>query len=572
MKQITPIAFICAVIGLMAWCVQDWSAPHKPLLMMLGLLTLFFVARYTVQIFQGETDTKALLPGVPEIITAVATLGIAAMWFVVPVRKIAVPFASIQSRLNVEKALGDPAKGVQVKACVQLFKINVGKSANRLITHLENHPSVAEQCLHEVKVKKIADTGFIARKLVASWNLKLMTQILNSRPPIESFVVPFYNLANDHTEIPAKAHVLACATSSVNPKARVACADFMGKKGNLALAMGKVEEFPAFMTKDIYPMLSALTFKEKMLDAENKEVARKLTVASPATKRWVGELGCYLATSGGPEAVDGVRGLVSFVEGGPCRPKDNEARLLFSKADTWTYACEVAETFPKEAPIEKALCEGINRSLVAVAVEEAKRRVMANARSWYLLAIAMASKENMSMYNGQMTFQARMKMWQKIANGGLFFSDMTPEEISAAYGFNGGADRPIMGMLNAIPGASDFLKDNPEIQKELKKNLDFDLNSQSDRDALLYKAFAIINDGGKGKDITNHVFSIKKFKEIRSKKNTDGRAKATDAYRNARGDLSSKSSGVKSRSVKSRSVRSRTRSRGSRRGGITITN
>lgn len=317
-------------------------------------------------------------------------------------------------------------------------------------------------------------------------------------------------------------------------------------------------------------MLSALTFKQNQLDPQNKAISEQLTVKSPATKRWVGELGCYLTKQNGPSSVDGVRGLVSFVEGDACRPESDEARLLFSKIETWDYACEVMETFPKETPIEKGMCEGMRRSLVAVAVEEAKRRVMVNARSWYLLAIAVATADNVGMYQGQKSFQARLKMWESIANNGLGYSDMSKSELMDAYGFSGGRDAPVMGALNSIPGVADFIKGQRGLNKELNRSMNFNLNSERDRDRALLTAFSVFKDSGKGKDVSKYVLSSDKYHALKAGKNKKGRMKAYETYNNA---IGVKSNGVKSVGVKSTRTRSRSRSRSrSSRSRINISN
>lgn len=518
MNQVTPVAFICLVIGLMAWSIQDWVGPERPPFVMLGFVVAIFAVRYTYQIFSGkEVTLKDSIPHPVELSAAVIALALSGLWLMPSARSAAVGIAAMSSQINVEKALQDESPQVQVRACEQLFEMEIGQSVNRLISHLEYNPLVAKACFKSLndQGKKTTSTSFVAAKLVEVWDNQLMTNPLPERPAkLAAYVDAFYDVSTMHTSLPGRVHVLACATASVNLATRQACATFLHSKGSIATSMGRVEDFPVELAKDVYPTLAALTFQYKQLDQDNQGVADQLGTQGAPTQRWVGELGCFLI-QGREEAVDGVRGLVSFVEGGPCRPKDEQARILFSAADTWDAVCEVAETFPRETPVAEGLCEGMNRSLVAVAVEEAKRRMIATARSYHLMAISVASPETNSMYNNKATFAARLAAWDAIARGDLSFSNMSADQIRLAFGLTNTRDAPVMQAMSMFPGIEQVFARDSELEGLISKNMDFDMNTDRGRNAAMAKSLSILGSLANGKLPISEVVGVEKAKEMR---------------------------------------------------------
>lgn len=543
MNQVTPIAFICIVIGLMAWSIQDWVGPERPVFIMLGIAVAIFAVRYTYQIFTGEEVTlKDSIPQPVEIAAAVIAIALSALWLVPSARSTAVSFAALTSQINVEKALGDESPDVQIRACEQLFEMEIGKSVNRLINHLGHHPPVARGCFKSLndRGKKTTSTAFIATKLAKSWNNKLMTDPLPHRTDmLAQYVEAFYDISTTHTPMPGRVHVLACATASINLNTRKACASFLSSKGNLATSMGRVEDFPVELSKAVYPTLAALTFQYKQLDEDNQGVANQLATQSAPTQRWVAELGCFLI-KGQDEAVDGVRGLVSFVEGGPCRPDDDKARMLFSSVETWGYVCEVSETFPRETPIQKSLCEGMNRSLVAMAVEEAKRWMIATVRSYHLMAISVASPETNSMYNNKATFAARLKAWDAISRGDSNFSSMSANELRLAFGMTASSDKPMMEALGMIPGLDKVFAQSSGLKSALDKNLNFDMNTDHGRNAAMAKAMSVLASISQGKAPIEQAVGFEKAREMRS--NKKGMASAAENMREPLSHLKSSGS------------------------------
>lgn len=517
MRQVTPVGFICVVIGLMAWSIQDWSAPFKPPLLMLGMLIAFFAARYTWETFKSEREmgVKDLLPTPIEIGAVVLVLAMASSWMAPGVRAAAVKFASIQSRFNVEKALEDPSHKVKVAACVQLFEMGVTQSSNRVLTSMDEHPELADPCFKQAKAKGVTSTNILSEKLSQRWHHMIMTQALNQTPPVCDYIEPYELITNEHTTMPGKANLLACATSSISNKTRSCCAKHLEKRGNLAVYMGRARDFPMAIGGQIYPMLAALTFKHALLDEENKQIASSLTTQSEPTKRWVAELGCFLL-SGEAESVDGIRGLVSFVEAGPCRPKDQEARLLFSKSETWGLTCDVMEQHSKEKPVEKGLCAGMERALVGLAVEEAKSRLKASARTWYLQAIAAASPETMGRYNGKNSWQARMKMWNALADGKLGFGELNRSDLWQAYGMNSKTDMALAGLLDNLPQVKEFLESDPELRRELEKFTNVDMNNDKQTERMLEHSFLLIGDVLQGKNLSNQRPTLKKYNDAKN--------------------------------------------------------
>lgn len=492
---------------------------------MLGMLIAFFAARYTWETFKSEREMgiKDLLPTPFEVGAALLVLLMASSWMAPGVRAAAVRFAAIQSRFNVEKALEDPSHKVKVAACVQIFEMGVTQSANRVLTSMDEHPAIADPCFRQAKAKGVTSTNILSEKLSQRWLHMMMTQALNQTPPVCDYIEPYELITNEHTKMPGKANLLSCATSSVNNKTRSCCATHLEKRGNLAVYMGRARDFPIEVGGQIYPMLAALTFKYALLDEENKQIATSLTTQSVPTKRWVAELGCYLL-SGQAESVDGIRGLVSFVEAGPCRPKEQEARLLFSKSETWNLTCDVMEQYSKEQPVEKGLCAGMERALVGLAVEEAKSRLKASARTWYLMAIAAASADRMGMYHGGMNWAARKKLWNAMADGKLEFGELNRADLWQAYGFNSRQDLFTAGLFSAIPGVDEFLSKDPDLRKELEDFNRFDAKDEDSSKQFMNRSFNFVGDILNGKDATVHAVPLSIYNKMRQ--NKEGYAKS----------------------------------------------
>lgn len=577
MRQVAPIGFLCALVGLMAWGIQDWYKPTTPVLIMLGMLIAFFAARYTWDTFKSEKEMtlKELLPTPVEVIAAVVALGLSALWIMAPVRAGAVKFASIQSRLNVEKALTDSSHTVKVAACLELFDIGVAKSATKLLEVMDKNPEMADHCFAEAKKKGLATADYMSDKLSQRWLHMIMTQNLNQTPPVCEYIKPYENITNEHTKLPGKANLLACATGSINGKTRECCAAHLNKRGNLAVYMGSAESFPRDVGGQVYPILAALTFKYGLLDDENKKLADALTTPSEPTKRWVAQLGCSLAR-GDSSSVDGIRGLISFVEGGPCRPKENEARLLFSKTETWDLACEVVDNEPEDKPIEASMCKGMERALVGLAVEEAKARLNASARTWYLMAIAAASDGRMGMYHGNMNWAARKKLWNALADGKLSFGELNRSDLWQAYGFNSRQDLFNAGLFQSLPMVDDFLRKDPKLKQELESFYRFDAKDEDSSKKYMNRTFSFVGDILNGKDATVHALPLNTYNKIRQ--NKEGYAKSKDLMANTMDAALGKSTGstTKLNSGSSRSSggsRSRGASRtGTPRGSISIEN
>ena len=534
MRQITPIGLICAVIGLMAWVIQDWSSPIKPLLLMLGLTVAVFAARYTWDVFKSERalTTRELLPQPLEVVAALVALGIAAGWMAPPMRASAVKFAALQSRLNVEKALSDEAHSVKVAACLQLFKDGVAKSANRLMASLDNNPAVAEHCFKEAKSKDKTSTQFIGERLSQRWWRLMMTQTLNQTPPVCEYVQPYELITNEHTSFAGKASLLACATSSINPQTRRCCAEHLNKRGNLAVYMGPTSAVPDELGAQLYPMLAALTFKFDLLDEQSSKIATSLTTQTQPTQRWVADLGCQLSRTG-KESVEGIKGLISFVEGGPCRPKDEQARLIFRSPETWDLACEVMQQHPMEHPTAKAMCAGMERALVGLAVEEAKRRMKVTVRTWYLVAIAAASEDTMGLYHGRMSWAARKKVWNAMADGKLSFGELNRADLWNAFGFNSKRDMFTAGLLNAIPGVEEFLSKDPQLRREMEEFNRFDANNEESSKRFMTRSFTFVGDVLNGNDPTAVAMPMSVMSRMKNHK--EGYAKSKDLMADSMG-------------------------------------
>ncbi len=520
MIQVVLVALGAVWVGVMAFAMQEWSAPLRPVSVVAALCALIVVIRAAYVSHQRPgAPGRELAPGLIELLGVVVVVGLSGLWAMPSVRAgLARPVAS-QNQMSAERALRDESAQVREAACVAIFHNQLGASRSLLLDRLYEDPEVGAACLKRAAEAQLSGVPDIAARLAQRWATQLMS--FESGPDACDYVTPFVTVSATHTPQQPRPVVLACATSSANGHARVCCAKHIEENGFLATQMGPATSFDLRLGAQVYPILSAMTFRREQLDQANEQIAASLKTEAISTRRWVSELGCHLISASDSDNMAGLQGLVSFMGASTCAPKEAEVRALFNNAQAWEIACEALITAPPEQPAEKALCEGIKRTQVALAVEAAKARSVGAKHIWNMMTMVVAVEMTslVAGYNNLYGQLERDKLWEQMSKDerGRGFRAMTYGQFMEVMGIKPPTfgDVAIDKMLSRMEGAKSFYESadryglTEDLKQELKKVMGIDANQnigqQADRMGVVLGKVLM------GKDIGLHGATPKMY-------------------------------------------------------------
>ncbi|QDG52974.1 hypothetical protein FIV42_20160 [Persicimonas caeni] len=367
-KDALPLFIVSGALSMLVMltiAVRQWLAPWLPFAAALGIAAA--LSGSISYLYCNRDRQEALAKGFGVCAAfALPTL----LWMVTPVRAALVDnFGPSLPTVAQQKALVDPAREVQLTACVQA---GVGGDAfmeTQLIELFTTQPQVGTECVARLAERAPARAQELSHRFLRHWSVAFRNQdnalVCGAAPHLMA-------LKHSETQRPAQ-HLTYCATTATDPATAQCCADAITDRFDsaqeYAVALGDSLNIPAQRRLSLFSAMVAYAFAGVDASRNSLPTLERRLLRKKPVRDWILGLGCQTLFSESGSG-DVLLGLEAVVESHSCPSGQDIER----ERKSWVRIC--SDMIDQQRSSDQ-LCDSVHRETVAGAVRTATAEVHA---------------------------------------------------------------------------------------------------------------------------------------------------------------------------------------------------